>query len=679
MNEQELLKKFSDDLLQEVIAASDSEEGGEFRLDQFTQIAAEYLIEAGEIDDISICYYKSRGMQMNGYSISQDEDCIDMFITIFNQQSPPVTVSKTQCEAAFKQADNCIKKGFAGFHTSLEEASEAYDAFERIHELRKQATRCRIFLLTDGVVNQESFDAEDIGDITVSFSVWDIRRIYRFVSSGKKFEPIEIDFEEEFGQVIPCLTLLDPGSDYQGYLAVIPGAVLAGIYGKYGPRLLERNVRSFLQARGKVNKGIRKTIIEEPHRFFAYNNGITATADDVEFKEDQNGVRSIKKVRNLQIVNGGQTTASLFHTVRKDKAEIDGIYVQVKLAVIPEEHLETIVPLISRYANSQNKVNEADFYANDPFHVRIEELSRTVWAPSVDGTSRQTKWFYERARGQYLDAKAREATPARKRQFESMNPSRQKFTKTDLAKYENTWMQLPHVVSLGAQKNFNDFAIRLREKGRVDADVTYFEHLIAKAILFKKAEKIVSEQKYGGYRANIVTYTLAWLSHHTSQRIDLDYIWKKQDLSPALQDTIRSVSASVQRIITNPPNQRNITEWCKKKECWQHIKDENFQTNSRLENELIDVSRAAIKRPDKGIEGPNEEDKKLITEIGEVSAEKWFQISKWAKETKNLQPWQRSIAFSIGKVLSRSGSVSPKQAKQGKIIIEEAERLGFKF
>tara|TARA_Y100001934_G_scaffold65987_1_gene81931 strand:- start:699 stop:2738 length:2040 start_codon:yes stop_codon:yes gene_type:complete len=679
MNEQELLNKFSDDLLQEIITASDGEEDGEFRLDQFTYIAAEYLIEAGEIDDINVCYYKSRGMQMNGYSVSQDEDCIDLFVTVFNQQQPPLNVGKTQCDTAFKQAENCLKKGFEGFHTSLEEASESYDVFQRIHELRKQVSRCRIYLLTDGIVKKESFEAENIGDVTVSLNIWDIERIYRFVSSGKKFETIEIDFEEDFGESIPCLSLMDPESDYQGYLAVIPGTVLAGIYERFGPRLLERNVRSFLQARGKVNKGIRKTIIEEPHRFFAYNNGITATADNIEFKQGENGSQAIKKIKNFQIVNGGQTTASLFHTVKKDKAEIDGIYVQTKLSVIPENHLEEIVPLISRYANSQNKVNEADFYANDPFHVKIEELSRTVWAPSVDGTSRQTKWFYERARGQYLDAKAREGTPARKRQFESMNPSRQKFTKTDLAKYENTWMQFPHIVSLGAQKNFSDFSIRLREKGRVDPNQPFYEHLIAKAILFKKTEKIVSEQEYGGYRANIVTYSLAWLSHHTSQRVDLDAIWKKQSLTPVLQETIRSISVYVQKIITNPPSQKNVTEWCKKKECWEKIKNETFRIDRGFERELIDTSYSPTIKPDRGIEGPNEEEKKLIDAIGKIPADKWKQIAKWAKETGNLKPWQRGLAFSIGKLCSQSKPVSPKQAKQGIILLEEAVRLGFQL
>ena len=676
MSEKDGLNSFCEDLIQDILAGtSDSEDGG-FKIDQFTRTVADYLIEAGEVEDVNICFYKSRGMQLNGYNVNQDEDGLDIFVALFNQQTPPVTVTKAQCEAAFRQAETCLRKGLTGFHSTLEESSESYDAFQRIHELRDSLASCRIFLLTDGVVNQDTFHPEEGGDISVTLHVWDAARLYRLATSGKKFEPIEIDFPEEFGENIPCLSLADPNSDYKGYLAVIRGEVLAGIYEKYGPRLLERNVRSFLQARGNVNKGIRKTILEEPHRFFAYNNGVSATADDIEFGQD--GL-SITKIRNLQIVNGGQTTASLYYTAKKDKADLQGIFVQAKISLIPEDQLEHIVPLISRFANSQNKVNDADFYANDPFHVEIEGLSRTIWAPAVDGSSRQSKWFYERARGQYLDAKAREGTPARKRQFDATFPTRQKFTKTDLAKYENTWMQLPHIVSLGAQKNFNDFAIRLKERGRVDVDVRYFEHLIAKAIIFNKADRIVREQSFGGYKANIVTYTIAWISNRTSQRIDLDSIWKNQDISPALHDVIREISMAVHRVIVSPPNGKNVTEWCKRKECWEKIRDSNVNIGSALGEELIGVSnKTGSSKGNQGVSAPNEHEQQLITSVTDVPADIWFQISKWSKETNNLQPWQRSLAFSIGRLVSTSGNVSIKQAKHGAVILEEVQRLGFK-
>jgi hypothetical protein len=676
MSDQEL-NSFAENLLQEVIAASESEENGEFRINAFTQLAADYLIEAEEIDDITVCYHKSRGAQINGYSVSQDEDYLDLFITIFNQQSSPPNVTKTQVESAFRQADGVLRKALAGHHKSMESATAEYDMFERIHQLRDELSRARIYLLTDGIVNSENFTAESGGDISVTFHVWDIRRIFRFASSGRKVEPIEINFEQDFGATIPCLSMVDPDSDYQGYLAVIPGDVLAGVYEKYGPRLLERNVRSFLQARGNVNKGIRKTIMEEPHRFFAYNNGISATADHIEFADGSNGRSSIRSMRNLQIVNGGQTTASLYHTSKKDKASLKGIYVQAKLSVIPPEQIDGIVPLISRYANSQNKVSDADFSANDPFHVRIEELSRTVWAPAADGTNKQTRWFYERARGQYLDAKSREGTPARKRQFETTYPNAQKFTKTDLSKYEHTWMQLPHLVSLGAQKNFNHFSVRLKERGRLEVDQEYFEHLVAKAILFKTADKIFLPLNYGSYKAFMVTYTLAWLSHNTSQRIDLKRIWLEQKLSPILRDTILEVSIKIHKTIIDSAAGRNVTEWTKRKECWETVCKEEIGLSAAFQQELMKIGRGEKSSPDKGIEGPDAQDLELIAAVSSVQGQTWFGISKWAKETNNLQSWQRSIAFSIGRALSQGNPISRKQAVQGQKILDEVKALGF--
>jgi len=284
-----------------------------------------------------------------------------------------------------------------------------------------------------------------------------------------------------------------------------------------------------------------------------------------------NGGQGIAEIRDLQIVNGGQTTASLYQAVRKDKADISGIYVQTKLTVVNRDRMDEIVPLISRYANNQNKVNEADFSANDPFHIRVEELSRTIWAPAVDGTQRQTRWFYERARGQYADAKNRESTPAKQKAFMLTHPNAQKFTKTDLAKFEHTWDQRPYVVSLGAQKNFAKFTVGLAEKSRPEPDEIYFIHLIAKAILFKSTEKIVGNEKFGGYRANIVTYTLAYLSYKMQQDIDLDNIWKQQSLAPSLQQAIQVISREVHQVITNPPDGRNVTEWCKKESCWKAI------------------------------------------------------------------------------------------------------------
>ena len=103
--------------------------------------------------------------------------------------------------------------------------------------------------------------------------------------------------------------------------------------------------------------------------FFSYNNGLTATAE-IEVSQETDSTKSIKSIKNLQIVNGGQTTASVHYSKFKFDADLSRVFVQMKLSVVDPELLETIVP-IAEYANTQNKVNAADFFANHPFHRQL--------------------------------------------------------------------------------------------------------------------------------------------------------------------------------------------------------------------------------------------------------------------------------------------------------------------
>ena len=679
-DEKTSLDQFAENFRQEVVNACETgdEEGDSFREDAFTRLMIESLIDAGELEDGHVCYHSARGIKVNGYNIQEDEGRLDLFVSFCTQEVPPATVGKNDVETAFKRLIGFLGKAFKGYHQSIEEASCVFDVAQLIHSLKDQLTRVRLFLFTDGLTTLQVKQNQERDERIYSFHIWDIQRTYRCVSSGQKREAIEIDFQTQYGLAIPCLTMPKTSADYNACLAILPGEILYKLYAEYGSRLLERNVRSFLQARGKVNKGIRKTILDEPERFLAYNNGISATAEAVKFVQLPDGGQGISWIRDLQIVNGGQTTASIYHAARKDKADVSNIYVQAKLTIVDQGKIDEIVPLISRYANNQNKVSDADFSANDPFHIRVEELSRTIWAPAVDGTQRQTKWFYERARGQYLDAKNRELSLAKQKTFTATHPTGQKFAKTDLAKYENTWEQLPHIVSLGAQKSFCKFTDRLAARGGFEVDEIYFKRLIAKAILFKRAEKLVQDEQFGGYRANIVTYTLAYLAHKTAQRIDLDIIWRDQKVPVILQDAIRLVSRRVHQVIVDPPAGGNVTEWCKKEACWRKIKELEIELLPEL-SEILIQGQLMSGQVDKGIEGPDAEDQQLINQISKISSDTWFQISHWAKETSNLQPWQRSLAVSLGTLASRKKNPSRKQALHGLKILEEAERLGFRL
>ncbi len=672
------LAAFAETFRQDLLSLAEAEGQEALLPEVFTSTMLETLVEIGEIEEAEAAYHRDVGVEVSGYGI-EDDEILNLFGTIYTGEVPPGRVTQTEVNTAFKRMRAFWDRCRSGpYHARLEDSGAAFDMAHRVHHAAGHVRRLRLILITDSVSRSELVPTDRADGIEVVPAIWDIQRLFRLRSAGLKREAIEIDFLNDHGGAIPCLTAAESASEYSALLAIFPAEVLNEVYSEYGPRLLELNVRSFLQARGKVNRGIRDTLLNEPERFLAYNNGISATASAVELVDLPGGGRGIARVRHLQIVNGGQTTASIHHAARRDKASLASAHVQAKITIVPEERLDRIVPLISRYANSQNRISEADLTANHPFHVRVEELSRTVWAPATDGTQRQTRWFYERARGQYADALAREGTPARQKAFKQQHPSQQRIAKTDLAKYENTWDQLPHVVSRGAQKSFVHFMERLGQRGRFEPDAAYLQALVAKAILFKKAEKLIGDEQFGGYRANLVTYSLALLAHHTSQRVDLDRIWECQDIDEPTAATIVGLSHRVYGVITDPPGAANVTEYCKRDACWQRIRELPVTLPDDLVAELIPIGRPVRTDAGAGLSQLQPEEQRAIETARAIGGDGWFALSRWAKETDNLQPWERSLAFSLGKLVRQGRVPSRKQATQATRILSEAERLGFR-
>ena len=675
------INEFYSSFCEEISLAQDVETHGWEPQDFFTAVMLGYLEEAGEVEDPIICPFRGYGLQLNAYHISESYDEIDIFVSVYNESETLNSVSRTDIDAAVKRGIQLYRRATSDLYSVFEKDSDTYEFAITLHNEKAKIKKARIIALTNGTVKSIPFEKIDLAGVEISFSVWDIDRLYRCTTSGKMRETIEIDFHSSYGVTIPCIE--NATSDvYSVYLAILNGELLARIYEEHGPRLLERNVRSFLQVKGAVNKGIRDTLRDEPDMFLAYNNGISVTAESVEVIRDENGRPSIKKIRDMQIVNGGQTTASIYNAWKDKKLDVDlsKVFVQMKLSVISTSAaMDEIVPKISAFANTQNKIQMADFSANDPFHRKIEELSRITWAPAQGGQKPQN-WFYERARGQYADMLSKETTTLRRKAYKETHPL---FTKTDLAKYENTWDQMPYCVSEGAQKNFKKFTMRLAERGNYVPDAKYYERLIAKAILFRRTEKLVQQQQYGGYRANIVTYTIAYLSHVTGQRIDLDAIWKNQSLTTALEENIVEVSKFVQQMIVNPPGGANVGEWCKKQQCWNAIKEHSYEITEDLRAELVDVANAgevissAGKATVSSLNVTTEDERALIDKAFAISAAEWYALSKWAKETDNFQGWQRSIIFSVAQLVARNRKPSYKQSVQALKIYEEATDKGF--
>ena len=645
--------EFAENLKQEVLQLAAAEDREAFVPEAFLAYVTDLLAEEGEIDDAQLCYLRQHGLEVAGWSLDPDEGRLDLFTNIHTGEVPPPTVTRNRVDTAFRRMETFFSKAREGLHHKIEEASPAFDMALQIAELRNVIQSVRFFVITDGRTTLDHIPPSEAGLAHATYHVWDIERIGRLVSSGSAAEPIFVDLEKDFGTTLSSLPIPNQSGGYDAYLLLVPGSIIADIYDQYGARLLESNVRTFLQARGKVNKGIRDTIRTDPERFFAFNNGLTMTATGVR-KREVDGIARISHIEGLQIVNGGQTTASIFAASHKDKIPIDDINVAAKLIVARREVANDLIPKISLYSNTQNRVSQSDFSTNNPFHIELEKLSRNTWAPATDGGQRQTRWFYERARGQYQDEKSRYRTPAQKRQFTAIHPTSQKFTKTDLAKFEHTWGQLPHLVSRGAQKNYALFFDEIgRRNGKVP-DERYFQQLVAKAILFRRTEQIVSAQQFGGYRANIVAYTIATLSNLTAQRIDLDKIWKDQQLSSALETAIEELCQRVQPILVNPAGGKNITEWTKAEKCWMAVKEQvEYAIPPELMAELLPIGAARTPGRKAGVDIVTTEDEEGIQKVEGRGSDWWLMLSAWAKQTNNLHGWQRSIAYSIGDRIRR--------------------------
>jgi hypothetical protein len=354
--------------------------------------------------------------------------------------------------------------------------------------------------------------------------------------------------------------------------------------------------------------------------------------------------------------------------------DLSAVHVPAKITRLPVERIDDMVPKISRYANTQNVIQEADFSSNEPIHVALERLSKAQWAPNG-----RTRWFYERARGQYQTAMNLEgSTPARLRDFKERTPSTQRFTKTDLAKFLNSWNRLPHVVSGGAQKNFVAFMRALREKrgSTWEPDETFYRELIAKAILFAAATRIVKQEKFPAYRANIVCYLVAYLSHRCSGIMDSDEVWRQQTISTALQDMLRQWAHAIAGRIQDSAEGRNVTEWCKKEACWSAVKALDLPLSDERPIELAGVDDGTSSLP---VLSPD--DQSAASECMKLTAEQWFALQTWGRRTSKLTEWQAGIAHTLSSYAAAGWqrTPSPKQARQAVRILDVARGAGWDF
>ena len=694
------LENYIEELKSDIASRVYSEgEGASFE-DKFTEYCIEVLDSIGKSEGARVLSYvhpNSQGgidWKINGFclkDLAKDEnkkeyyETLDLFITFYKNEFD-YNITKDDYTKSLNQIKRFINSSLKRHIDYIDKSNtELYHLIGTIGKQGKEFDRINVYFLINGFSNHEKEKIE-IADADVFVHTWDVARLFKINESNSVHEPIEIEFNSftEDGKGLQCLQVPSIDEMYDCYLAIVPGEILAKLYKEYSNELLESNVRAFLGQAGKFNKGIRDTIRTKPQMFLPYNNGITATAESLETQVIGNQL-VITKLNDFQIVNGGQTTASLYHTQKKFKdADLSKIFVQMKLTVIKDKEQKNIeVPNISRFANSQNKVSELDLSSNNPYFIQIENLSRKKYVVNPENNNQSILWFFERANGQYRETLNKQ-TPAQQKKFKEQNPSNLKFVKSDIAKFINGWELEPHYVAQGSQKNFIHYTKKITDlvsKNKLPGE-NFYRKLISNAILFKTIDHLFGRKGVNAIgdtslKALTVAYTVSYFHFLTNNRLDLWKIYEQQKVDDFLCSHLAKILAFVYTHIIDEASGSLISEYAKRLSSWEKLKTTKYPEDLAkiLKNYLITEEEKTLREIEKEIDTNSVEDTVyIISEIQKLGLKFWdgFRLHIDIQKPEGFD-W--STAFDLVGGLRKNRNLTIREITFGKKVLEYVQNF----
>lgn len=667
-------------------------------IDAFVNDVIDMLInDYSMASDLMLCNYEWRNgnkafksMKIDAYSVDLISNTINLLVADYNDGEIK-TITNENKNNLVQLMINFFENVLKGFFKQTEQSaiySQAsldilrnLESIDKLHlfisSTNKMSEKVRDLLLQPFIYQGKIFK--------VKLDVIDFDRIFKTRAELFEKEDVVIDTIDYGIKGIPCIKADLGTASYDSYLAVIPGEFLSDIYDAYSSRLLESNVRSFLSFRGGINKGIRGTILNSREKFFTYNNGISATAKSIECKYFEGEGLLITAFKGLQIINGGQTTASLASTRIKDKASLNNIYVQMKLTVVKENDPD-FVRNIAKFANSQNKVTSADLNSNHPYYTRIEEFSRKIFAPAINGNPYQELWFFERARGQYEQPMINMTTKKQRDDYQKVRPKDKKFTKTDLAKYINSANMQPYFVSWGADVNATRFQEQLEKAWEKDGSIFneyYYKELIGMAIIYKALEKIISQQDWyienRAYRPQLVTYTFAKFVYEVkkiNKNIDYKSIWDKQSIPKAMEDEFANISKLSFDNIYGNREIANISSYCKTKVCWERLQSMPYTLSDEILKSLISDEDRSIDMTRAKKDQRSDSNLTYAVEIYKLGEKYWQNLIDKATEQRSCNYHDIELLEVAKKSCKTARMVTNTQAKMIQRIVEELKKVG---
>lgn len=702
----------------------DSAHSGTDTEDEFLNHTLDLLVEFNEVDSPKLTGMgdkKGKGgriMRADGYCFDETDHSLILFISDFQDLKEPDKLTKTRVDELYWRLYYFIDEVCNGSFENYFDDSD--DILKIAKHIRKRMNaenddpqlvlKVKFYILTNKELDTrllstnllettisntkgrkkktkttKKIKKEDFNEKPLEIALWYPERFFEMENSNNT-EPIVIDLAEDYSYSgIPCIKgEIGDHLDYEAYIAIIPGKLLADIYIEHGSRVLEGNVRAFLGTSGSksVNSGIKRTINNDPTKFFTYNNGIATTASDVE-TDIIDGQMYITRIVDLQIINGGQTTASLAEAVlKRTNLDLTGIYVPMKLTVIDDRESENedgvrfydaMVQDIAKFANSQNKVTAADLFSNDPFHIQFEKMSKRYLAPPGHSAV-PTGWYYERSRKKYLQEQVKLSKDGQKR-FISKFPKSQVITKEQLAMYITAVFSLrPDIVSRGKNWTMKAFGTEISEtfrKNREAFNEFYFKRCICAAIIYRTVDYYLESHKdsvrnptgfwykAGGYKLNIVPYAIAKIISSVPEGYSIDWmrIWNKQMVSPAFMREIEIVTKLTNDFICESSGMI-VTEYCKKLATWEKFRDSVEYVPSReFIRELISESEIKSLEQEAKAEKKNDNNLQSIMAIVNRGATYWENLISIATANRISVSYQEMTAIKQLIDMSNTGSV----------------------
>lgn len=546
------------------------------------------------------CLKNSSGNVMGelyGYAVSGNDEVLHLFYTIYDSQGDGIiSLSSADYQTAVNRLQGFYNQAIRGLYYDLREDDSLYAPAKLVYDLQNNLQTVKLCVLSNCLIGNYPIKNNRIGGKLVFADTWDLRKIYDNLHKGTDHVAIDVDFENDYKYKIPYIQMESDAFGYKCILAMLPAKLLYKLYEKHNTDLLLNNVRYFLGLKGSkknnANIGINQTLKTESQMFLAYNNGLTAVAESIESfhqgeQTDVNGDADdshdfistgiLKCIHDFRIVNGGQTTASIFYSKKNNRDEVSlrGVYVQMKLVIL-NENIDATTAKITQYSNSQSKIKYADFSVNNPFNIAIQNISRAVKVPNANNDV--TYWFFERLRGQYEAERSRHSRKEEIKLFEAHYPKANRFKKEEVAKVWMAWNQSPHIAVKGDTGVYDAFMKEINDSGLIP-DENYYRQTIALIILYRYLSLWCKMSGMGDGRAPVTLYTMAYLKYITFDQFDLEALWKRQKLTDhqrmCMNEVANKVFLALRDLNTNAA--LSMSNICKRAETYKELKNAKIE------------------------------------------------------------------------------------------------------